>query len=972
MITIKKWILSFRLRDVFPLFVATLTACVLHSSLLFPLKALSSPPKTTASEEVQGWVMLQGDLTPDPAVIAKILPNGFRYVMMKNQEPKDRVSMHLLVQAGSYHETESQQGIAHYLEHMMFNGSDHFPPGELVKYFQLIGMRFGPDANAHTAYQRTVYDVLLPDGTPENLQKGLIVLQDYAQGALLLQDEIDRERGIILAEKRSRDSADYRTFVSALQFEFPNARFAHRLPIGKESVIQAADRQLMKQFYDTWYRPEKMVLVMVGEFDVPGAEKLVQETFGDMSARAPAAAEPDFGDIFHKGLKAFYHHEPETGATSVGIEVAGKVEKRVDSKQLRREDLILEMSERILQNRLEEMVSRPDAPFTSAGIYMGRFMKQIEYAEISSDCKPENWKEALAQIEQALRQALSFGFKKTELERVKKELVSSLENAVAQASTRESGELASEIIWHINNDRIFLSPEQEKSLLVPYINDVTLEDVHKALKKAWAPDHRLVLVTGNASLKDDGDRSPEQQIQSVYETSAQQVVEPVEDSRPVVFPYLSKPAFKGEIDGRNDIEDLGIVQVDFANGVRLNLKKTDFEAGKVRVAISFGDGKSSEPAGKAGLAMLTEEVINESGLGKLDKNELAYALAGTQSDTGFEISQDRFVMRGVCASQETELLVQLLYARFMDPGFRPDALHLAMERFEQAYQSLARDIDGAVNLRGRNFLAGGDSRFGMPPLEQLKGLSLEDVRSWILPFLNGSRLEVNVVGDMDSEAVIDLVAAYFGTLPERKAVAEKTQPVSIDFPKGKTLDIRVDTQIEKGLVVVAYPTDDYWDISRTRRTSVLADIFSEKLREKIREELGASYSPFAYNQPSRAYKGYGVLQAYVYVDPQQASFVVNAVKEISRDILENGVSDEALERSLKPILTSIKDYRRTNTYWLDRVMTDSLRHPQQLDWSRSFEADYASITIEDIRKVAAAYLVDEKAACIKIVPEKGE
>jgi len=975
MITTAYWRipLAFRRGAFFRFFLAFSTVCMLmNGGMLFHSEARSQSLVSAGSEEALDWRTVESDLTADPAMVAKILPNGFRYFMMKNQEPKDRVSMHLLVQAGSFQESESELGIAHFLEHMMFNGTAHFPPGELIKYFQLIGMQFGPDANAHTSFKETVYDILLPDGKPESIEEGLVVLKDYAQGALLLQEEIDRERGVILAEKRSRDSAAYRTYVATLNFEFPDARFSQRLPIGEESVIRSADRELMKGFYDTWYRPEKMVLVMVGEFDVAGAEKLAQDMFGDIGARAPEAAEPEFGEISHKGLDSFYHHESEIGSTSVSIEVVRKVAKPTDSTELRKKDIVRDMAERMLQNRLDEMVTKPDAPFTKADIFMGRSLQQIEYAQISADCKPENWKPSFTRIEQALRQALVFGFTENELARVKREFISSLENAVAQAPTRESSDLSNEIIWNINNERVFLSPEQEKSLLEPYINEVTTETVHAALKEAWAQEHRLLLVTGNAALETGGDQSPEQQIESVYQESTLQAVEAKEDTQQAVFPYLPKPASSGEIAGRKEIEDLGIVQVDFKNGVRLNLKKTDFEAGKVQVAIAFGDGKFSEPADKAGLAMLSEEVVNESGLGRLDKNELAYALAGTQVNAGLEISEDRFVMRGVCASQETELLMQLLYARFMDPGFRPDALRLAMERFEQSYQTLSRDIDGAMNLQGRNFLAGGDSRFGMPPLDKLKELSLEDVRSWVLSSLNGNSLEVNVVGDMEPEAVIDLVAAYFGALPERKTPMEQTRPASLEFPKGKTLEVRVDTQIPKGLVVIAYPTDDYWDISRTRRTSVLADIFSEKLRKKIREQLGVSYSPFAYNQPSRAYKGYGVLQAYVYVAPEQAGFVVDAVEEIGRDILEHDVTSEDLERSLKPILTSIKDYRRTNTYWLDRVMTGSVLHPQQLDWSRSFESDYASITIQDVREVAKAYLVNENAACITIVPKESE
>jgi zinc protease len=199
--------------------------------------------------------------------------------------------------------------------------------------------------------------------------------------------------------------------------------------------------------------------------------------------------------------------------------------------------------------------------------------------------------------------------------------------------------------------------------------------------------------------------------------------------------------------------------------------------------------------------------------------------------------------------------------------------------------------------------------------------------------------------------------------------SEKERRGAVAFPVGKALDISVDTQIEKGLVVVAYPTDDYWDISQTRRISVLGDIFSERLRKKIREELGASYSPYAYHAPSRAYDGYGLLQANVYVAPEHVDLVAKTVREISGNIAQQGVTEEELQRSLKPILTSIKDYRRTNSYWLDRVMADSLRHPQQLDWSRTFEADYAAITVEDILRMAETYLLDEKAACITIIPK---
>ena len=225
------------------------------------------------------WPHEESDLLPDPGLVYGRFPNGFRYVLLKNAEPKDRVDIHLDVLAGSLNETDQEQGLAHFLEHLLFCGSTHFQPGELVKYFQSIGMKFGADANAHTGFNETVYDILLPDGKKESLEKGLVVIKDYAEGAFLLEDEIKREMGVILAEKRTRDSTSYRTYVETLKFELPESMISRRLPIGKEEIIKNAHRGLLKGFYDAWYRPEKLILVMVGDFNPEVAAELVKEKF---------------------------------------------------------------------------------------------------------------------------------------------------------------------------------------------------------------------------------------------------------------------------------------------------------------------------------------------------------------------------------------------------------------------------------------------------------------------------------------------------------------------------------------------------------------------------------------------------------------------------------------------------------------------------------------------------------------------
>ena len=936
----------------------------------YPLKQQSAATASPADIGSQSkWPHTKSDLLPDPAVLYASLPNGFRYVLLENHTPKHRVSAHLNVQAGSMHETDEQKGMAHFLEHMLFCGSEHFKPGELVKYFQTIGMQFGPDANAHTGFYETVYDLLLPDGSRESIEKGLLVMKDYAEGALLLESEINRERKIVLAEKRTRDSASYRTFVSTMKFEFPDARISERLPIGSEEIIKNADQTSLKDFYDTWYRPETMILVMVGDFDSKLAARLIAEKFASLSARAPPQPDPDFGKIDHQGIKAFNHFEKETGHTTVSIEVAQRIMPKPDSLALQKEMLIRDIANRIVQNRLEAVVGKPDTPFTSASISAGIYLHQIASADITAESRPDNWKKTLSRIEQTLRKALTYGFTNSELERVKKDFLSELDNAVKETSTRKSEILARQIISNLNDDRVFLSPRQKKELFSQLIHSLTADMAHDVFKDTWSPEHRLVLVTGNARLCQD-DTRPEDRILSVFNKSTGiEVLRPVA-TKPVVFPYLPEPEKKREVIHRTEISDLGIVQVDFKNGVRLNLKKTDFKANEVLVNLAFGYGKSSEPPNRPGLAALSSAVINESGLGALNKDEIERALAGKNTNVSFSVDEHSFFFKGQTVSQEILLLFQLLYAHLTDPGYREDAYILATERFRQEYLTLSHSIEGAMELSGKRFFAGGDSRFGLPPYNAFKKLSLDNVRSWIEASLKHDSFEMSVVGDFDIDSIIEIASRYLGGLSLSPTGRSEKKSGLITFPAGKSIEIGVATEIPKGLVIVAYPTEDLWNINRTRRLSVLADVLSERLRERIREKLGAAYSLFAFNQPSRAYPGYGVLKAFVEVKPAEAVMVKKEVKQIIANIIKNGVTQDELRRALEPTLTSIKDMLRTNNYWLNTVLSGSKKYPQQLDWNRTIMRDYASITTEELSVLAKKYLDNNKATTIIIKPSQ--
>jgi zinc protease len=921
-----------------------------------------------AEDVIPLWSHEKSDLKPDPDVVFGRLSNGFRYVLMENREPKDRVNISLNVQAGSMSEEDGEEGLAHYLEHMLFCGSTHFKPGELVKHFQNMGIQFGPDANAHTGFYETVYDILLPDGREESLDKGFLIVEDFAKGALLLDSEIERERRVVMAEKRSRDSASYRTFVSTMKFKFPDSKISKRFPIGTEEVLMSIGQAQLKDFYEAWYRPENIILVMVGNFDRKTAISLIEKRFSGYSPKAGKKTLPSFGDIKHEGVKAYYHYEKEAGNTSVSIETVEKTGIPTETSDELKKRFIAEIADRIVQNRLDAMIRKKKAPFTSASIGSGYSLRRVKYADISAECSPEKWKESLKVIDQTMRQALLLGFKEPEYERVKKDITAMLDNAVRQASTRNSRNLANEIIWHLNNNRVFLSPLQEKEFYSSVLKSIGIKDLHDSFANTWKASHRLVTITGNAVIK--GDLRPEEMITAAYNESTRQEVSELFESRPASFPYLPEPGVRGSIKDRREIPDLGIVQIDFANRVRLNLKKTDFEANEIRANLSLGRGKSGEPVELEGISELAEALVNESGLGALDSDELEKALAGKSTRVDFSVDDGRFVFSGRTVSGEVALLFQLLYAHIADPGYREEAFMLSLERFEQKYAELSRSIDGAMTLYVERFLAGGDPRFGFPSPGKLKMLSFDRVRRWIDHQIKNNPVEISVVGDFEEEKVIDLVSLYFGGLSERPEEAAIKTSGTPFFPVAQSNKVDIDTEDKKSIVLVAYPSDDIWDIKKTRRFNVLGQVISEKIREEIRESMGAAYSYSAYNNPSRAYTGYGVFYTEAVVNPNEAAAVENKIKSIVADIPKNGITDDELKRALDPVLTNIKEMLRKNSYWLKNVLTESVRYPQQIEWCRNIGGDYESVTAAELTDIAKKYLDNTKASSILVKPAK--
>jgi len=924
-------------------------------ALFFALRLAAATPFPQAAS----------DLPADPAAHFGALPNGIRYVILPNREPKNRASLRLLVLSGSLEEAANQRGLAHFLEHMAFNGSTHYPPGTLVEYFQRLGMSFGGDTNAYTSWDHTAYQIELPNTQPATIAEGLQVFADFAGGLLLRPEMIAKERPIILSEKRTRDSIDYREFVAAFDFELAGSLFPLREPIGLQPVIEQAGRDRFVDLYNTWYRPERMVVIVVGNVDPAAVGSQIAAAFSGIADRAPAPPEPNLGHVaLALGLQASYHAEPEAPSTDVTIDVVAPYRYQPDTSSIRLVHLARDLAVAMLNRRLEILSKKDGAPFIRGSVSIAESFNFYRDAGIDLTCAPGQWQAAMGVAEQELRRALEFGFTPAELQ----EAVANFQNEVRQAAetapTRRSEHLANDIVQSLVERNVFTSPADDLKLYLPALARVGPAECTNALRVAFGAPGRYLMVLGNARITGDAAAA----INAAYRKSRETPVQPPATMAREKFAYTDfGPA--GRIVGRRHVDDLDLTEAVFANGVRVNVKRTDFEANRIHVNLRVGAGTLIAPRDKPGLGFFTDLSFRAGGLGRHSFDDLQRILAGRTVGLDFQVGEDALEFSGATNRDDLLLQLQLLAAYLTDPGYRPEAQRLALKNIDEYYNNLDHTIEGPLQSVVPTLLASGDTRFGLPVRSVVISRTQLDEKAWLGPQLANGPIEIGIVGDLDIDAVLKALAATFGALPGRAPKPPYLAERRVGFPATPFVrTFTVQSELPKSAVVLYWPTSDGMDIKRRRRLSLLAEVFSDRLRVKIREQLGGAYDPAAASAPSETFRNYGVMVADVIVAPARAREISDAILKIAGDLQRNGVTPDELERAKRPLLTSVREAVRTNSYWLGAVLADCQEYPQRLDWARTISSDYPAMTKGDVDGLARAYLSPEKAFQVTVAP----
>lgn len=927
-----------------------------------------APAPAGAPVTAKAWPQANSDIPADPSAVFGSLENGFRYMILPNSEPPNRVSIRLHIQAGALMEQDDQRGLAHFLEHMVFNGTKHFKDAnELIRNMQSRGIAFGAHVNAYTSFDETVYMLDLPDLKPDTMDLCFGIMRDFGDGAVLSEKEIDDERGVILSEKRSRDSVGYRMMQKQFNTLLPGSLIPKRFPIGEDEVIKNAPRERFTDFYQKYYVPERMTFVVVGNVDAAELQERIKATFGSMANPANPGADPDLGTVaIPEGIEPHVFSDPELDSTDVSLLLVRPYDKKPDTTETRAEKLPISIANFILGRRFERLSKVENSPIASGDASKDVLFNALELGSISATAADDRWQEALPMLEKEFRRALQHGFTEAELAEAKANILNSYQEAVKRKDSRKSEALATAIAGSVNDGTVFSTPEANLEIGTKALDAITLAMVHGAFKSFWeAPGYHLVLSAKKAP--EDGTKS----LAAIYQESTGVPVEPPAARAITPFAYtdFGKP---GKVSKTTEVGDLGATQLVLANNIRVNLKKTDFEKNRIHTLARIGSGKLSQPKGKPMLDAFAQAIYDGGGLGKHSNDELSEILAGRNVSVSMGIGEDAFTLSGSTTPDDQLLQLQLIVASITDPGYREEALWQFQKAIPVLFQQLKHTPGGPAKEMDA-WLHGGDSRYTLPTQVELSGYTIAEVKKWLTPEMEKGYLELTIVGDFDQEKLIADLLATIGTLPERNAKpATKTaNPRGVEFPKAPAeKTFTYDSKIPQGVAAAYWKTDGMrGNIPEIRRLNVLSDIYGDRLREEIREKLGASYSPNAGVGGDDALEGFGYLAGQAIGKPEDLPLLLKTMETIAAELAEKGATADELSRALTPTLSSLEKSHRDNSYWLTTVLSQSQEDPKRLDLARTRDEDYKSIKLEEINALAEKYFPSKNLIKASILPK---
>ena len=906
-------------------------------------------------------------LPADPALVTGTLANGLRYIVRRNQNPPGRVAIWLHVASGSLNEGEDTRGLAHYLEHMAFNGSSNFPPGSLIPFFQSLGMTFGRDQNAFTGLDQTVYVLALPDTKPATLDRGLLYLSDVAFRMSLLPEEIDRERQIILEEKRARASPRQRVRDEVLARLAPGSTLGRRLPIGTEETIRAMALPHFEAYYRRWYVPSNMTVIAVGDMDPATVIEGIDRHFG----RQPAAARPAPRPVGVKataGLHAIVATDPELTQAEVSLVRLEPPLPPVSTVAAYRRALIDRLGVWMLNRRLDADLAEGRAAFNRASASISTWARAARVITADATTTADRWRAALTDLALALQRARQHGFTPAELDEARAAFIAQAEQAAQQEPTQPARALLRQINDAVARGEPPMSAAERLALQQHLLPGISAAEVSEAFAADFDPANVLVTLT----LPSSAPAPTEAELVGLGRTALDVRPGPA-SARARVTALLENPPPGGAVVEEREDEATQVWSGWLDNGVRVHHRRVDQRRNDAVVSITLAGGVIQERADTRGVTEAAASAWDRPATSKLSSTQIRTLMSGKKVRVRAGLGPDTLTLTvsGDPAALETGL--ELAYLLLTDPVVEPAGLEQWKDVRQQEIAERAVQPRGVLAQAEADALyPAGEARLHPLTAVQVRALDPPAVQGWLRALIALAPIEVAVVGDIDRARAIALVARYLGSLPARERIGDKTlrDLRTVPRPIGPIRVARTaPTQTDQAQVRDGFFASDAQEVRDTRLLIMASRVLSTRMNRALREERQLVYSIGAGVRPGEAYPGFGMFAAQAPADPGKAETLAAAIEEMYAAFAHTGPTADELAVARQQLSTFLDEAMKGPDFWSERLATLDYRGLTLAEIAR-IAADYGSFTADEIRDAFARYFRPEARFRFVILPER--
>ena len=942
-----------------------------YTPLFYALLALSvsaSQPALASAE----WLEVNQELNSTnngiplhPDVKVGKLKNGFQYFILRNTEPKDRVLFYLANKVGSLQETDQQQGLAHFLEHMNFNGTTHFPKNELVNYLQKAGIRFGADLNAYTGFEETVYQLPLPTTDPELLKQGLLIMRDWANGALLEDDEIDQERGVILEEKRQREGLSHRLQEKTFPLMTNQSRYAYRMPIGTEEVLKNFKYEEIRQFHKNWYRPELQALIVVGDIDVNEMERAITAQFAGLKnpKKAPKLQAYPIPLLDRNQFLAFTDEEvTQTSLQIMYKQEAKKTERVSDYRKSLAKDLFVQL----VNTRLGEKTREAQTPYLAASLSSSALVGNLESNGIQIVPKPDSLQASITAVYGILKQIKEQGFSDSEIARLKTNYLSSFDQSLKEYDKASSKSFMDQLLAHYLKGEPAPSFEYLHPILTNAIKEISANEIKAYASEFEGNTNRdMFLVHTQAT-----ENVPQESTINGWITEAlQQEVAEYNDEE-VADKLIASLPNPGTIVEEKQDNSVGTQTLLLSNGVQVILKPTDFKNDEIQITSFSPGGYSQYGIEDYQSAVNATNIVVNSGLGPFSSLQLSRYLNGKNASASPFISEIGEGIKAYATKEHLETAFELLYGYFTATRLDRTFNEANLEKSKIGLQNRHLQPTTVFSDSIATVLYNGDPRKTAPTAEKIDQINLDRALEIFQDrFADASDFTFVIVGNFDRALIDPYINQYLATLPniQRK---EKFRDNGV-YPSEKAIqmDIRKGHE-DKSTVAMAYlgTYEDYSEYNNLLMDA-LSSTLTIKLTERLREKEGGVYtisvSPSLAKNPR---KRFGMNISFT-TNPELVDKLVSAAMEEIEEIRTNGPSQEDVDKYIAEKLLRSEQQLKYNNFWLSYLLSSAV---DNLEPSRIYQEkeQIQSIDHEKIQKLAKKYLEPEHLFKFVLYPEQ--